>query len=224
MDCPERTSTIVLSTERQVDSEHTQVLLKPHLYSRRLAALATDKAAFEASLLAELRRAIKVELEKKYFTGSGSSDQPLGILNTPGLQTKTFASALPSYNDVVFMIGQLAAADGDLAQSRFFMHPTTMTTLLRTLIANGSGETAVVAEGGTYRLGGIEIHSSTAVTENKIVLADMSAVTLLNYGPPQLIVDAFSNGKSTTGQTELIVQNYVDSMIRDRNLVVVGST
>ena len=104
------------------------------------------------------------------------------------------------------------------------MHPTTMTTLLRTLIANGSGETAVVAEGGTYRLGGIEIHSSTAVTENKIVLADMSAVTLLNYGPPQLIVDAFSGGKSTTGQTELIIQNYVDSMIRDRNLVVVGST
>ena len=41
--------------------------------------------------------------------------------------------------------------------------------------------------------------------------------------PPQLIVDAFSNGKSTTGQTELIVQNYTDSLIRDRSLVVIGS-
>ena len=51
----------------------------------------------------------------------------------------------------------------------------------------------------------------------------MSAITFLFYGPPQLIVDAFSNGKSTTGQTELIVQNYVDSLIRDRSLVVVGS-
>ena len=56
-----------------------------------------------------------------------------------------------------------------------------------------------------------------------VLLADMSAITLLFYGPPQLIVDAFSNGKSTTGQTELIIQNYTDSLIRDRSLVVVGS-
>ena len=55
------------------------------------------------------------------------------------------------------------------------------------------------------------------------LLADMTAITLLNYGPPQLIVDAFSNGKSTTGQTELIVQNYLESLIRNRSLVVVGS-
>ena len=44
------------------------------------------------------------------------------------------------------------------------------------------------------------------------------------YDPPQLIVDAFSGGKSTTGQTELIVQNHTDSLIRDRSLVVVGSS
>ena len=41
--------------------------------------------------------------------------------------------------------------------------------------------------------------ATTAATEGKVLLADMSAITLLNYGPPQLIVDAFSNGKSTTG-------------------------
>ena len=43
-------------------------------HSRRLAALSTDKAAFEQSLLTEMRRAIKVEIERKYFSGSGSSD------------------------------------------------------------------------------------------------------------------------------------------------------
>ena len=35
----------------------------------------------------------------------------------------------------------------------------------------------------------------------------MTAITLLFYGPRQLVVDAFSNGKNTTGQTELIAQN-----------------
>jgi len=33
----------------------------------------------------------------------------------------------------------------------------------------------------------------------------------------------FSNGKSAIGQTELIVQNYMNSMITDRKPVVVGS-
>ena len=60
-------------------------------YSRRLAALSTDKAAFEQSLLTELRRAIKVEIERKYFSGSGSSDQPLGIYNTSGIGSKTLS-------------------------------------------------------------------------------------------------------------------------------------
>ncbi|QNI43349.1 hypothetical protein SynA1528_02344 [Synechococcus sp. A15-28] len=52
----------------------------------------------------------------------------------------------------------------------------------------------------------------------------MSAITLLFYWRPQLIVDAFSNGKGATGQIELIVQNYVDSLIRGTSAVVVGST
>ena len=64
---------------------------------------------------------------------------------------------------------------------------------------------------------------SAAATEGKVVLADMKAFTLLFYGPPQLIVDPFSNGKSTTGPTEIIVQNYLDSLITDRDLIVIGS-
>ena len=77
--------------------------------------------------------------------------------------------------------------------------------------------------GNGYKIAGIPVYATTAATEGKVLLADMSAITLLFYGPPQLIVDAFSGGKSTTGQTELIVQNYTDSLIRDRSLVVVGS-
>ncbi len=33
----------------------------------------------------------------------------------------------------------------------------------------------------------------------------------------------FGNGKSTTGQAEIIFQNYIDSLISDRDLIVIGS-
>ena len=32
-----------------------------------------------------------------------------------------------------------------------------------------------------------------------------------------------SAGRSTTGETQIVIQNYVDQMIDDRNLVVIGS-
>ena len=98
-----------------------------------------------------------------------------------------------------------------------------MTALLKQQVTAGGGDTTLSFTGNDYRIAGIPVLASTAATEGKVLLADMSAVTLLFYGPPQLIVDAFSAGKSTTGQTELIVQNYVDSLIRDRSLVVIGS-
>ena len=192
-------------------------------YSRRLMALAPDKAAFEASLLRELRRAIKVEIEEKLFSGSGSSNQPLGIYNTTGVGSKTFSAALPTHAELVDMMELLADANADLTAARFLIHTSDLAGLLKQQITSGGGETTVTYDAGNYRIAGVPVLATTAATQGKILLADMSAITLLFYGPPQLIADMFSNGKSATGQTELIVQNYVDSMITDRNLVVVGS-
>ena len=193
-------------------------------YSRRLMASVSDKAAFESSLLAELRRAIKVEIETKLFSGSGSSNQPLGVYNTPAIASQSFGAALPTHAELIDMIELLADANGDLTTARFLVHPSDMTGLLKQQVTAGGGATTLSYEGGSYRVAGVPVFATTAATEGKVVLADMSAITLLFYGPPQLIVDPFSNGKSTTGQTELIVQNYVDSLIRDRSLVVVGSS
>ena len=38
-----------------------------------------------------------------------------------------------------------------------------------------------------------------------------------------LLVDPFSAGRSATGETQIVIQNYVDTMIADRNLLVIGS-
>ena len=192
-------------------------------YSRRLMASVSDKAAFESSLLAELRRAIKVEIEIKLFSGSGSSNQPLGVYNTPAIASKSFGAALPTHVELVDMIELLADANGDLTTARFLIHPSDMTGLLKQPVTAGGGDRTLRYEGGTYRVAGVPVFATTAATEGKVVLADMKAFTLLFYGPPQLIVDPFSNGKSTTGQTELIVQNYLDSLITDRDLIVIGS-
>ena len=180
--------------------------------------------AFESSLLAELRAAIKTQLETAYFSGSGSSNQPLGLLNTPGVQSKAYASAIPSYAELVDQVELLADANGDLAQARFFMHPSTLMALLKALVDANGGETVAKPEGDGYRIAGIKVHTSTSITENKIVLADVPTINIVRYGPSMLLVDPFSAGRSTTGETQIVIQNYLDMLVADRNLVVVGST
>ena len=61
------------------------------------------------------------------------------------------------------------------------------------------------------------------MTENKIVLADVPTIHIVRCGPAMLLVDPFSAGRSTTGETQIVIQNYVDTMIADRNLVAIGS-
>ena len=57
-----------------------------------------------------------------------------------------------------------------------------------------------------------------------MILADVPTIHIVNYGPAMLLVDPFSAGKSTTGETQIVIQNHLDMLIADRNLVVVGSS
>ena len=192
-------------------------------YSRRLMAQQENRSAFEASLLAELRAAIRAQLEVAYIDGTGSSSQPLGLLRTSGVGSKTYGSAVPTYGELCDQIEILADANGDLSQARFLMHPSTLVALLKALVDSSGGETVAKPEGNGYRICGIRVLSSTSVPENKIILADMPTIHIVRYGPAMLLVDPFSAGRSTTGETQIVIQNYVDTLIADRNLVVVGS-
>ena len=109
------------------------------------------------------------------------------------------------------MIELLADANGDLSQARFFMHPSMLCALLKQLIDADGGETTAQPQGEGYRIAGIRVHTSTAVTENKIVLADVPTIHVVRYGPAMLLVDPFSAGRSTTGETQIVIQKYVDA-------------
>ena len=120
-----------------------------------------NKAGFEARLLEELRRAIKTQVETAMFSGSGSSSQPLGILNTVGTSSKAYSSAVPTYSELCDQIEILADANGDLSQVRFFMHPSTLCPLFKQVIDVEGGETTAQPQGDGYRIAGIKVHTST---------------------------------------------------------------
>ena len=69
-------------------------------YSRRLMKSAKDPASLEQSLLNELSRAVRAEIEEKFLSGSGYSNEPLGVYTTPGIATQTFVASLLSHSEL----------------------------------------------------------------------------------------------------------------------------
>lgn len=193
-------------------------------YSRRVAVGAPDRRAFEGALLAELRAAVQHQIEAGLLVGTGGSGQPTGLANTPGRGSVTYAGSTPTYGELMTQVATYADADGPLGTAAFFCHPSDLTALLNTQVTAGGGRTAVEYVNGAYRCVGIPFHASTAQTEGTITLTDTSRVQIVYFGPPTVITDPFSAGKSKHGTTEVHLHNFVDVAVADASLVVVGSS
>ena len=59
------------------------------------------------------------------------------------------------------------------------MHPSTLCALLKQVIDADGGKTTAQLQGDGYRIAGIRVHTSTAVIENKIVLADVPTIHIV---------------------------------------------
>ena len=192
-------------------------------YSRRLAAGSPDRRTLEASVTAELQRAVRTVMEQGLIAGSGSEGEPLGIVATPGRQTKAFASALPTNAELCDMARLLAGADHNLASAGWLMHPADMTQLLATPIATGAGSTIVSFAAGGYRAAGLPVVTTTNCPEGTFVLGDWSRFTIGMFGPGMVLADPYSSGKSITGAVEIVVINFLDAGWSEVSALVVGT-
>jgi HK97 family phage major capsid protein len=168
----------------------------------------------EAAVLRELEQCVRAVLESGFLTGTGSNDQPLGVINTPGIGTETFAGAVPTFAELEAMVGTYAAANGDIPAATWLVHPNDFAALL-------SVATSFID--GAHRICGIPVFTTSHLTEGKVLLLDPSAVALVFFGPAQLALDAFSNGKAISGAAEAVVFNFADVAILRPAHVVVGS-
>jgi len=185
--------------------------------SRRLRNQARED--LEAAVLRELGQCVAATLEAGFLTGTGSSEQPLGLISTPGIGSQSFAGAVPTLAELAGMVERYADAAGDLGAARWLMHPSDLADLL---LPNG-GEMIVQYIDGAHRIYGLPIFTTSNLTEGKHLLLDPSAVTTVFFGPAQVVMDEYSNGKSLSGAAEICVFNFADLAIIRPNHIVVGS-
>ena len=163
-----------------------------------------------------------VELIKKgAIQGTGTSNQPLGLLNLPNKLTKTFTSATPTSSELVDMLELVADADVDPYKMVWLLHPSMAANLRRSEISSGSGELILNFIGNSFRLHGVPVLMTTNIPEGKVLLFDPSYTRLVYFGAPQLVVDPFRGGIS--GTTQVQVLNAMDLAVTHESSVCVGS-
>ena len=177
----------------------------------------------EAAVLRELQQCVAAVLEAGFLVGTGSDDQPLGLLHTPGIGSETFAGAVPTLAELVAMIEDYADADGDLAAAQWLLHPSDLADLLKAQVDADGGETIVQWQDGAHRICGLPVMTSRHLSEGKHLLLDPSAVATVYFGAAQVVLDEYSNGKAISGAAELVVFNFADVAVLRPAHVVAGS-
>jgi HK97 family phage major capsid protein len=177
----------------------------------------------EAAVLRELQLAIGGTLEAGFIAGSGGNDEPLGLINTPGIGSATFAGATPTLTELVAMIESYGDADGDLGAARWLLHPSDLSDLLKAQIDADGGETIVQWQDGAHRICGLPVLTTSHLTEGKHMLMDPSAVAVVYFGPAQVLIDEYSNAKSLSGAAEIVTFNFADIAVLRPSHLVVGS-
>lgn len=189
-------------------------------FSRKLAA--SSGPAIEPAVIAELGRAVRSELERGFINGTGADGEPLGVLNADGLGSVAIAGATPTASELAEMVEAAGTADADLSRCSWLLNPADLAVLLRTQAASGS-EMLVSWAGGSHRIQGFRAMASTNIPAGTYVFGDFSTVRIAYFGPPQLIIDTFSNGKSATGDTEIVLINYADIGLIEPAHIVLGT-
>jgi HK97 family phage major capsid protein len=175
----------------------------------------------ESAVLRELQQCVAAVLETGFLVGTGSNDEPLGLVNTPGIGTETFAGAVPTLAELVAMVEDYADADGDLAAARWLLHPSDLADLLKAQVDADGGELIVEYQDGAHRICGLPVVTTRHLTEGKHLLLDPSAVALVFFGGAQVVLDEYSSGKAISGAAELCVFNYADLVaLRPAHLVL----
>jgi len=189
--------------------------------SRRLRNQAREDV--EAAVLRELGQCVAATLEAGFLAGTGSNDEPLGLIFTPGIGSQSFAGATPTLSELALMVESYGDSDGDLGAARWLLHPSDLADLLKAQVDPDGGETIVQYIDGAHRICGLPVFSSRYLTEGKHLLLDPSAVATVFFGPAQVVLDEYSNGKSVSGAAEIVTFNFADVVVRDPGLIVVGS-
>lgn len=162
----------------------------------------------------DLAASLATALDVAALTGTGTSNQPRGILNATGIATDDFAGATPTWAEVVAMESDLLAANVNPISGAYVTTPAIQGLLKTVEKASGSGEFiwTPAAERGLGMVNGYPAMSSSSSPAGKVILGNWGDLVLGFWRAIEVEVNPFHD--FAAGSISLRALMHVDVAVR----------
>lgn len=143
----------------------------------------------------DLSEAIATAIDLGALAGSGSSGQPTGIANTSGINTTTFAAAVPTFGELVAMESAVSADNALQGNLKYIAKPSDWGNLKTVDKASGFGQMIVGSDG---QINGYDVVKSNQVTAGDYYFGNFADLLIGLYGSLDITVDPYTHSKSGT--------------------------
>ena len=176
-------------------------------YSRRL--LLQSSIDVEAMVRSDLARVIALELDRAGIYGTGTSNQPLGLVNTTGVHSATLTN-YGTFAELIGMETSIASANADAGSLRYIMNAAARGALKST-----AKNASAVAAGFVWENG--EVNGYPAIVSNQLqsndaLFGDFSMMIMGMWSGLDLMVDPYAG--STAGTVRIIAMQDVDFAVK----------
>ena len=176
--------------------------------SRRL--LNQSSIDVEAMVRRDLSSVIALAIDAAALYGSGSSNQPTGIKNQTGVNTKDFAATNPTFAELVAMESEVAIDNADLGALVYLFNPAQRGALKTTEKATNTAQ-FVWEPGNTVN--GYRTETSNQVTAGDVFFGNFADLLIGMWAGLDLMVDPYSG--STAGTVRVVALQDIDIAVRN---------
>lgn len=168
----------------------------------------------EAFVRDDIAKIIALEADRAALYGSGSSNQPLGLKNVSGINTKDFAAMAPTFAEIVALETEVAADNADIGALKYLMNARGRGTLKTTEKATN---TAQFIWGNDNLVNGYAAEVSNQVEGNGSSTEDYffgnwDDMVIGFWSGIDLMVDPYTN--STSGTVRIVALQDMDIAVR----------
>jgi HK97 family phage major capsid protein len=157
----------------------------------------------------DLSASIATAIDLGALTGSGSSGQPTGIANTSGINTTTFAAAVPTFAELVAMESAVSNDNALTGSLRYIARPADWGNLKTVDKASGFGQMIVGPDGN---INGYDVVRSNQVTSGDYYFGNFADLLIGLYGGLDITVDPYA--LSTSGGVRIVALQTLDVAVR----------
>jgi HK97 family phage major capsid protein/HK97 family phage prohead protease len=178
-------------------------------FSRRL--ILQSSIDVENMVRRDLASVIALAIDTAALYGTAASNQPRGLKNQSGINTRDFAATNPTFAELVGMETEVATDNADIGTMRYLMNPAQVGAA-KTTPKFGSGTEATIWEPGNT-INGYGVERSNQVVAGDVFFGNFADLLIGFWSGLDLTVDPYAG--ATSGTVRVIALQDCDIAVRN---------